>query len=429
MRHLLLCAVLIAACGTPNTVKDSGVEDSGAIETMDSGIPTTDSGMPDAGEMRDAGNTDASVSDAGEVDASVPDAGEPDAGTPDAGTPDAGTPDAGSPPRLFVFTGGSNGQVRVFGFNSTTGALTSLGTTAAGSGSSFLAIDVPRARLYVTNEGSNQIAAFTLNTADAGLTFLNRVSSGGNGPAHVSVDRTGRYVFAANYNGGTVAVIPVNSSGLAAPSQTISSLGQAHQIFTDPTNRFAYVPCKLDDKVAQYSFNAGTLTALNPASMPTDAGAGPRHLALHPTLARAYLINELGNTLQTLDVSTSGTLSSLQTLPTLPSTFTMTNTAAEVAVHPNGQFVFGSNRGHDSIATWRVDQSTGLLTFVAHTATGGATPRHFSLDSSGHWMVVGNQDSNTLTVFSVNSTTGALTSVGSPVTVTGPAFAGFVELP
>jgi 6-phosphogluconolactonase len=107
----------------------------------------------------------------------------------------------------------------------------------------------------------------------------------------------------------------------------------------------------------------------------------------------------------------------------------MTNTAAEVAVHPNGQFVFGSNRGHNSIATWRVDQVTGLLTFIAHTATGGSTPRHFSLDPSGNWMVVGNQDSNTVVVFRVNPTTGALTSAGSQVTVTGPAFAGFVELP
>lgn len=224
-------------------------------------------------------------------------------------------------------------------------------------------------------------------------------------------------------------MIPVISTGLAAPSQTISSLGQAHQLFTDPTNRFVYVPCKLDDEVAQFSFSAGMLTPLSPAAMSTDAGAGPRHLALHPTLPRAYLINELSSTLQTLDVSASGTLSSLQTLPTLPSTFTMANTTAEVAVHPNGQFVYGSNRGHNSIATWRVDAVTGLLTFVAHTPTGGTTPRHFSLDPLGNWMVVGNQGSNTLTVFRVNPTTGALTSVGAPVTVTAPAFAGFVELP
>lgn len=429
----VLCAVLLAACGAPS-VKDSGVgeEDSGTMQTMDSGSPL-DSGTPDAGS--DAGTTtDASVPDAGEVDAGevdagMPDAGTPDAGTPDAGTPDAGTPDAGAPPRLFVFTGGSNGQIRAFSFDATTGALTALGTTAGGSGSSFLAFDVPRGRLYATNEGSNQIAAFTLNSADAGLTLLNRVSSGGNGPAHVSVDRTGQYVFASNYNGGTVAVLPAIAGGLSAPSQTISSLGQAHQLITDATNRFAYVPCKLDDEVAQFAFNAGTLTPLSPAAMTTDAGAGPRHLALHPTLPRAYLINELGNTLQTLDVSAAGTLSPLQTLPTLPSTFTMTNTTAEVAVHPNGRFVFGSNRGHDSIATWRVDQLTGLLTFVAHTLTGGTTPRHFSLDPSGNWMVVGNQGSNNLTVFRVDATTGALTSVGAPVTVTAPAFAGFVELP
>lgn len=415
----MLCAVFVSACGGPSAMNDSGVDE------PDSGTAARDGGT-DAG-MFDAGVPDAGAPDAGgEVDASVPDAGVTDAGVPDAGVPDAGP----SASRLYVFTGSGGGLIRTFAFNPVDGGLTTLGTTNAGNGSTFLAFDVPRGRLYATNEGSNQIAAFALNTADAGLQLLNRVSSGGNGPAHVSVDRTGQFVFAANYGGGTIAVIPViPDGGLAVPSQTIGSLGQAHQIFTDPANRFAYVPCKLIDQVAQFSFNAGTLTPLSPASMATDAGAGPRHLALHPTLPRAYLINELSNTLQTLDVATNGTLSSMQTVNTLPSTFTMSNTTAEVAVHPNGQLVFGSNRGHNSIATWRADSSTGLLTLIGHTPTGGTTPRHFSLDPSGNWLIVGNQGSNTLTLFKVNPATGSLTQVGSPIAVTSPAFAGFVELP
>jgi 6-phosphogluconolactonase len=420
LRTPLLLSLLLAACG-PSASNDAGTNgEDAAVVIPDAG--QLDAGVADAGELADAGEVDA-----GEVDAGVPDAGPDDGGVvvSDAGVPDAGASTA----RLFILTGGSNGQIRTFAFDSADGGLTSLGTTAAGSGSSFLAVDVARGRLYVTNEGSNQIAAFALNTADAGLQFLNRVSSGGNGPAHVSFDGTGRYVFAANYNGGTVAVMPVTDAGLAAPTQTLSSLGQAHQIFTDPSNRFVYVPCKLDDEVAQFTFNAGTLTALTPAAMRTDAGAGPRHLALHPTLPRAYLINELSNTLQTLDVATNGTLSSVQTVNTLPASFTNSNTTAEVVVHPNGQFVFGSNRGHNSIATWRVDAVSGLVTLVGHTLTGGQTPRHFSLDPSGRWLIVGNQGSNSLTLFRVDAVTGALTPVGSPTTVTAPAYAGFVELP
>ncbi len=415
----LVCVLFMSACGAPDAA-DSGV-DSGTAGEVDAG-------------GRDAGVTDSGVPDAGGTDSGVPDAGEKDAGFSDAGVLDAGVPDAGlfdaGSGRVVVFTGSSSGQIRTFAFNPVDGGLTLMGVTSAGNGSSFLAIDVAHARLYATNEGSNQIAAFALNTQDAGLQLINRVSSGGNGPAHVSFDRTGRFVFAANYNGGSVAVIPVvPDGGLAAPTQTITMLGQAHQIFTDPTNRFVYVPCKADDEVAQFSFNAGTLTPLNPAAMRTDAGAGPRHMALHPTQPRAYLINELGDTLQTLDVSAGGALTPVQQVTTLPSGFTSGNTTAEVAVHPNGQFVFGSNRGHDSIVTWRVDQVTGFVTLVGHTPTGGQTPRHFSLDPSGNWLIVGNQGSGTVWLFKVNSASGALTAVGEVAAVTSPAFVGFVELP
>ena len=181
--------------------------------------------------------------------------------------------------------------------------------------------------------------------------------------------------------------------------------------------------------LAQFSFNAGTLTPLSPAEMSTDAGAGPRHLALHPTLPRAYLINELRNTLQTVAVSASGTMTPIQQVQTLPSTFGGTNTTAEVAVHPNGRFVFGSNRGHDSIVTWRVDAVSGQLTLVGHTDTEGQAPRHFSLDPSGNWLIVGNQGSGTVWLFRVNPATGALTAVGEVAAVSSPAFVGFVELP
>lgn len=413
----------LIACDVPSKEEsDAGPIDSGTMTNPDSGKEFLDSGAdePDAGHDEDSG-----VPDAGIFDAGISDAGTPDSGIPDSGIPDAGTLDAGAA-RLFVFTGSGNGQVRTFAFDTTAETLTSLATTAAGSGANFLAVDVAGRRLYATNTNSDEIAAFRINPVDAGLTFLNRVSSGGQGPAHVS--SAGDFVLAANYGSGHAAVLPVVPGGLQAPTQIVMAGGQAHQIITDDSRHFAYVACKAADHLAQYSFNGGTLTPLAPATLATQNGAGPRHLALHPTLPNAYLINEVDSTIQTLSISPSGTMTSEQTVSTLPSDFTSANTAAEVAVHPNGHFVFGSNRGHNSIATWSVNPTNGRLTLVSHTPTGGTTPRHFSLDPEGRWLIVGNQGSNSLNLFRVNPNTGALLSKGSVATVTAPTFAGFVDL-
>lgn len=359
----------------------------------------------------------------------VPDAGEVvDSGiVVDAGTPrDAGVPDSGIvlPKTQLVFTGGGS-TIRVFRFEDDAG-LSLLGSVNAGNGSSFLAPDLRRGRLYAVNEGLGQVAAFTFES-DAGLTLINRVSSGGNGPAHVSVDQTGTRVFVANYGGGNTSVLPVTDAGIGAATQTLASGGQAHQIFADANNRFVYVPCKQADHIAQYALDAGALVPLTPPTMATDAGAGPRHLALHPTLPRAYLINELGNTVQTLAIDANGRLTSLQTLSSLPSGFMNNNTGAEIAVHPNGRFVYASNRGHDSIARFSVDTVSGELTSLGHTATGGNQPRHFSIDSTGRWLLVGNQSSGTVVLFALDSQTGALTSLGVVANVPNVAFAGFVD--
>lgn len=403
MRTLLVVPLVLAGCSAMTEPPDASV-DSGT--SMDAGL-VVDSGSEDAG-----------------TDAGVLDAGHPE----DAGTPDAGTPDAGvDVPRQLVFTGGGN-LIRVFAFEED-GGLRALGQVNAGSGASFLAADLPRGRLYAVNEGSAQIAAFAFDARDAGLTLLNRVSSGGGGPAHVSVDRSGRFVFAANYGGGSVSVLPVTDAGLAAPTQTIGALGQAHQIFSDAANRFVYAPCKQADFVAQFAFDGGVLTPLSPPALDTDDNAGPRHLALHPTLPRAYLINELSSTVQTLAIDAQGRLTSLQTLSSLPSNFAGSNTGAELVVHPNGRFVFASNRGHQSIVRFSVNATSGELTLLGHTPTEGNHPRHFSLDATGRWLLVGNQQSDNVVLFALDDATGALTSRGVVATVNDVAFAGFVTAP
>ncbi|MGV3623043.1 MAG: lactonase family protein [Archangium sp.] len=399
MRTLLVVPLVLAGC-------------SGMTEPPDASV---DSGTPDSGMTADAGSQDAGVEDAG-----IEDAGAPDAGIEDAGIPDAG------PLRQLVLTGGGS-TIRVFAFQD--GGLRLLGQHSAGSGGSFLAPDLERGRLYAVNEGSDEIAAFAFNARDAGLTLLNRVSSGGSGPAHVSVDRTGRFVFAANYGGGSVSVIPVTDAGLAPATQTLTMLGQAHQIFSDANNRFVYAPCKAADFIAQYAFDGGVLVPLSPPVLDTAESAGPRHLALHPTLPRAYLINELDDTVQPLTTDAQGRLTSLQKLSSLPSSFNGFNTGAEVAVHPNGKFVFASNRGHDSIARFSVDAVSGQLTLLGHTQSGGDTPRHFSIDATGTWLLVGNQSSGTLALFELDEVTGALTSRGVVGTTSNVGFAGFVTAP
>lgn len=316
--------------------------------------------------------------------------------------------------------------------NSTSGALTLLGATNGGTNPSFLAFDVPRGRLYAVNEGNGQIAAFELRP-DAGLALLNRVSSQGAGPAHVSVDPSGRWVMAANYTGGNVAVLPVRpgDGGLGPATDTEAAGGQAHQIISDATGRFVYVPCKAANYVAQYGFDAdaGALTPLTPPTVATAAGAGPRHLALHPSGQWAFLINELDDTLTSLRVAADGRLTPVDTKSTLPAGFMGANTCAEVQVHPNGRFVFGSNRGHNSIVTFSVDQQTGALTLVGHAPTGGNTPRHFDVDPGGTLMLVGNQGSGTVHALRIDPSTGALTPLGQQAMVNAPAFVGLVVLP
>lgn len=435
-RSLLWMTLLCAACGAPNSTDDSGVAGDDAGASRDAGKTNDDAGL-----RTDAGNSDAGVDDAGAVDdAGIDDAGVVDSGVEDAGNADAGVDagadidagvgDDGGTSRLFVFTASQgNGQIRTFAFHQD-GGLTPLGTIAGGTGTNFLAPDLAHRRLYAVNPGSDEVAAFALNPADAGLTFLNRVGSGGGNPTHVSVDALGDFVMVANYGGGNVSVFPtLPNGGIGAASQTLASGGQSHQIITDKSQHFVYVPCKAADHLAQYSYNAGTLTPLSPPTMATANGAGPRHLAFHPTLSRAYLINEVDSTVQTLSIAPNGTMSSIQTVSTIPAGFAGTNTAAEIAVHPNGRFVFGSNRGHDSIVVWSVNPANGQLTLVGRTPTGGQTPRHFSLDPSGRWLIVPNQGSNSLTLFRVNGTTGALSALGVVATVSTPGFAGFVSFP
>jgi 6-phosphogluconolactonase len=340
-------------------------------------------------------------------------------------------------PGLIAYASGYGPNIAVFAVDAVSGSLTPRASYPAfGSAPSFLAIDAARAHLYAIDESTpGRVGAYRIDPATGGLAFLDAVSSGGSGPAHLSLDVAGKYVLVANYGDGSVSVLPVeveNDGRLGAPVQTLMAGAQAHMIIADPSNRFVFVPCKGADYVAQFVFDpdAGRLRPNPTPHVATAAGAGPRHLAFHPNGRFVYVINELDNTITAYSFDPrAGTLAAIETQPTLPSGFTGKDTAAEVWVHPSGGWLFGSNRGDDSIVLFAIDPATGKMTLRGHTKTEGATPRDFTLDPTGAFLYVANQRSNAIVPFRFDAQSGELTAVAASVPVASASFIGLVRLP
>ena len=339
--------------------------------------------------------------------------------------------DAPATPTRFVAYISGGADIAWYDVDKSTGALAAISSTAAfRTGANFLAFHGDY--LYAVTSG-NRVGGYSIDPATAALTFINDVASGGTGPAHVAIDATGKFVFTANYGSGHIAVMPVQAGGtLGAAAQTILSGANAHQIITDQSNKYVVVPCLGDDKVTQYTFNAttGTLTPNAVPQLDTANGAGPRHIAFTPDNKRAYLINELNSTLSALSFdAATGRLTELQTLSTRAAGAMGTNTTAEVVVHPNGKFVYGSNRGDNNIVVFSIDAATGMVALVEHESTQGMTPRNFTIDPSGSFLYAANQNSNSVVPFAIDATTGRLTPTATPITVPTPQFVGIVELP
>ena len=275
------------------------------------------------------------------------------------------------------------------------------------------------------------------------MTPLNQQTSGGSGPAHLAADRTGANVLVANYGGGSIEVLPVDKDGRLKPAtafvqHTGSSVDpqrqkepHAHYIGVDPANRFAYVADLGLDKILIYRFDAakGTLTPNDPPFASVKPGSGPRHLAMDPKGRFVYLINEMSCTVTVFSRDAEhGGLKELQTISTLPDGQSVlpSYSTAEVLVHPSGKFLYGSNRGHDSIVVFAIDESSGRLTHVQHQSTLGNIPRGFGIDPSGAYLVAGNQKSDSVVVFRIDRQNGRLTPTGSPVKVGAPVSVEFV---
>ncbi len=322
------------------------------------------------------------------------------------------------------------------------GAVTTRGIAARLSDPSFLAIHPGRKLLYAVNEleelGGKKgggVSALTIDLNTGLLKFLNQQSSAGSGPCHLTVDRTGTKVLVANYGSGSVACLPIQRDGSLGPASAfIQHEGKsvdpgrqqsphAHSINLDKANRFAFAADLGLDKVFIYRFDAGkgTLMPNDPAFVAVAPGSGPRHFAFHPSGKFAYVISEMANTVTGFAYDAEkGALAEFQTISTLPPAFKGTSYTAEIQVHPTGKFVYGSNRGHDSIAIFAVDQANGSLSVAQFEPTQGKNPRNFAIDPSGHYLLAENQDSDSIVVFRINQATGGLKRVGEAVHIPRP---------
>jgi 6-phosphogluconolactonase len=328
-----------------------------------------------------------------------------------------------------------------FTLDAASGKLSSPQKVGEAKRASFLAIHPNGRFLYTTVEGKPGAVAACAIKADGTLTLLNQQSTGGAGPTHVWVDRTGKNLLVANYGGGSCACIAIQDDGsfgerTAFVQHTGSSVNpqrqkepHAHGIYTDAGNRFVYVPDLGIDKVLIYRFDAakGTLTPNDPPHASVTPGGGPRHLAFHPAGGFVYVNNEMGNAVEVFKHhAATGALAPLQTISTLPAGFQGNNSTAEIFVHPNGRTVYVSNRGHDSIAVFAIEGGSGKLNPLGHTPTGGKTPRNFSIDPSGRWLIAANQSSDDLFVFRIDATTGRLSATGHSAKLPGPMSVNFL---
>ena len=353
---------------------------------------------------------------------------------------------------LYVgtYTSGPSEGIYTYRMNVETGELKRIGSTKAVN-PSFLAVDASHGiqrYLYAVNEvkdfagkSSGAVSAFSIDSRTGSLNFLNQQASMGADPCHVIVDRTGRFAIVANYTGGSVSVFPIQRNGNLGPASDViqdhgSSVNKerqegphAHCTILDNSNRYALASDLGLDKVMIYRFDA-MAGKLRPAKEPWvqfEPGAGPRHLTFHPKGKYFYVISELNSTLTAFRYDQlNGTLRPMQTVSTLPRDYSGPNSCADVHVSPSGKFLYGSNRGHDSIVVFAVDENTGKLDYLEHASTQGKTPRNFTIDPAGKFLLAANQGSDSIVTLGIDQLTGRLKSTGHVAEVPAPVCVKFI---
>ena len=346
-------------------------------------------------------------------------------------------------PLVFVssFAAGDKGGIQAYELDGKTGALKPLKRTAGAENPFFLALAPDGKHLYAihakqfSGKENEHVAAYEVVGRDGELKLLNRQSSQGRASCSLAVDRTGKAVLVANYTSGSVASLPIKADGsLGEPASFHQHTGSsvnpkrqkephAHSIVVSPDNRYAYTADLGLDQVLCYKLDPATakLTPNTPAFAKTPAGAGPRHLTFHPNGKRLYVINELLNSITVFDYdSATGALTEKQTIPTLPKDFTGTSYCADLKITPDGRYLYGTNRGHDSIAAYRIEDD-GRLSLVAIEPSLGKGPQNLAITKDGQWLLCANMPGKNVAVFQIDGTTGRLKPTGEPVSQLSPA--------
>ena len=346
--------------------------------------------------------------------------------------------------RVYIgtYTNGASKGIYLYHLDTATGILTDTGIVIQAANPSFLALHPNRKFLYAVNEVENfggkpegAVTAFAVDAKTGALKMLNQQGSMGTSPCHLSVDAKGENVLTANYSSGSLAVLPIGADGKLAPhSAIIQHTGSsadtnrqtgphAHSIYTEASGRFALAADLGTDKIYVYHYDAkhGKLTPNAFAAADLPPGSGPRHLAFSANRRCIYAISEMFSTVTVFEWNEkTGELETVQSVSTLPADFHGVSTTAEIALTPDGKFLYASNRGHDSLAIYSVNSQTGLLHSVGWQSTQGKTPRHFVIDPAGTLLLAANQDSDTVVVFRLAPETGLLTPTGSVAHIPAP---------
>ncbi|WP_045688545.1 lactonase family protein [Hymenobacter sp. AT01-02] len=322
-----------------------------------------------------------------------------------------------------------------------TGALIRVAGAKGGASPSYLTVDAQHRHLYAVNEVDNfqgtpngGVSAFAIDQQSGGLTLLNQQASAGTIPCFISLDKSGRHALVANYGNGTVGALPIRPDGQLLPASSADqhtgrgphknqANARAHCMLADPAGKYFFAVDLGTDTVYGYTLDAtsGSLQRQPTPAFQAKPGAGPRILTFHPTKPLAYLINELNSTMTALAYDAGkGRFTEIQTLTTLPADFSEWNACADVHVSPNGKFLYGSNRGHNSLVVYAIDGSSGRLTLVEHVKLPGKTPRSFAFDPTGRVVLVAHQQSNTIVTYFADARTGRLTPTSHSVELTAP---------
>jgi len=351
---------------------------------------------------------------------------------------------AGSLLAEHIYIGSSEKGIYIADFDSKTGKVSTPSIVSDTAAPSYLAIHPDGRYLYAVNEvEKGTVSSFAIEGGSGKLTPINSSSVKSSGPCYIAIDKPGHWLITANYSGGSVTVLPIESGGRlgeatefiqhkgSGPNRDRQTAPHPHWVGFLPKSGLVLVTDLGIDTIAIYNFDPkkGTLTVGNPAFMTIPPGSGPRHAVMHPSGKFFYVNTELTSYITEYFFEAElKRFTAIATVSTLPEGFKGENTGAEIALDPKGKFLYASNRGNDSIAVFSVsDPKRGTLKLVEHVPSGGKTPRQFEIDPTGHWLLAGNQGSDNIAVFSIDGSTGKLTAAGVVTGVVKPACIKFAK--